>query len=259
MLSLLTRPRWTPPSVQVNAAHPLARGLMIAVPGWVCNGQRELLSGRTGTPTTLDVPGVGAYGRAVKLEGATAGSGVEWTFASGDPWAISPPLTVAAVVHKVTDNGSNNATLFGAVGGGIGGECWKVGYVGAAQWKFAYNDNASLFELGTTSAVTHRGIMVIVATLASGGATLFLNGVQNATGTGASAVSYTAPVKVAVGRTQGPIADIVYLGAAWKRALTAVEVAAFTADPFAMFHQSVPGLAAAVATTVHRRPIFRRF
>lgn len=258
MLFGLGRRQWAVPAYNaINWSHPLTRGLMIAVPGWHALATHELVSGRLATTTANMTVGTGAYGRGLQLDGTTAGTGTEWSFASGDTWAIAPPLTVGCVFHKVSDNGSNNGTLFGVAGGGIAGEVWRVGYIGATQFKFAFNDNTSAIEVGTTSATGVRGIHSLVGTLNSGGSTLYYDGQQNATGAGASAINYTATVRLVAGRTQGPLADIVYLGVAWRRVLSAVEVAQFHADPFAMFRPR--GIAGASIPPPGRRPIFMRF
>ena len=258
MLLGLGRRQWAVPAYdQINWSHPLTRSLMIAVPGWTTLATRELLSGRLATTTANMTIGTGAYGRGLQLDGSTAGTGTEWSFASGDAWAVAPPLTVACVFHKVSDNGSNNGTLFGVAGGGIGGEVWRVGYIGANQFKFAFNDNTSAIEVGSTSATGVRGVHSLVGTLDSSGSVLYYDGVQNATGAAASAVSYAATVRLVAGRTQGPLNDIIYLGVAWRRVLSAIEVAQFHADPFAMFRPR--GIAGANLIAPGRRPIFQRF
>ena len=260
MLIGLGRQRWADPAYSaINWSHPLARGLMIAVPGWTSLATRELVSGRLATTTANMSIGTGGYGKAFQLDGTTAGTGTEWSFASGDTWAIAPPLTVGCVFHKVSDNGSNNGTLFGVAGGGIAGEVWRVGYIGSNQFKFAYNDNTSAIEVGTTSATGVRGVHSLVGTLNSSGSVLYYDGVQNATGAAASAINYTATVRLVAGRTQGPLADIIYLGVAWRRVLSAVEVAQFHADPFAMFRPRGAAGGLYIPPVTYRRPIFQRF
>jgi hypothetical protein len=150
--------------------------------------------------------------------------------------AIQPPLTImCAIMQNSTPD--NRAPYYGVNHGNGVDPFWCYGLTLSAfpPWfEFSYNNGTTFQSAFWGSAnMDTPGPRVFVGRLDSTGSSLWCNGAQVATSTGASSITYWPSNNRlnALGSSNASRASF-NAGAIWNRALTDAEIIRLSADPF---------------------------
>lgn len=231
------RPRWAPgPGVQVDRSHPMSQGLVAWITG--DGGLVERVSRRPLTRVGAPALTASMYGASQGLTGVGDNGGYLDISAAGDELQLQPPLSLAFVGAQVATP-DNSSALWGAIHNNADSNpynSWSLG-VNYDQAYALYGNNGGSFSslTGATSAATHRGPLVLAATITPSVRNLWVNGVRESTASGWSSIAYGGTARLILGcylgssRATGAVAAAAY---AWRRELTPAEVAALSADPF---------------------------
>jgi hypothetical protein len=238
------RSRIKPPAGAIlDRSHPLAQGLVAAVPfAWISNAALDA-SGGLGMPLYAGATWAASWDGPCLYCGAS-GSGASCTIPPGSAARVQVPLTIGievasdgtaaggyAMVWGVsTTNDStmdgyrfymiNNTATITATGPGIAG---PLNYAIGAGW-------SAMFAAFTAGSIT-------LVAIPRGGAP----NVQTWSGT-VNAASYAATAQLAAGAPVGLAAHAAHLylnwGVIYDRALPVAEMVALAADPYGFYMQS---------------------
>lgn len=241
--------RWIskpPAGIQIDRAHPLARGL---VGCWIANegsgAPRDLIYPRViGTlPTWVGTPN----GVAVQNARWTAGETAHLDFTSGE-------FSVVALVYVSAVPGAsarcNGRSVYTSESSNRG---WSVQYQHPeAKWNFViYRDNgsASYNMLGTTTPAAQR-LYHLVGTTNSTTRRLYVNGNQEASSTTNAAPLSNTSGDLILGTTTGMCT---IMGLVYRRVLSPSEIQELYRQPYAFMAPIQTGRYAAMAAAAQQR------
>lgn len=251
-------PAAKPPFPVLNRGHPLAPGLILALPFHEGSGPsvNDVSGrGRNGTINSGTVWGGGQSGWALLFNTSTGSVSLPSTL------SVGPPFTAAMSVYRTASTGVNGQA-FVNLEAGANSWCIGLGLDGSSS-------NAHGFEKGgvvdITSAVTcvanvWERVVWVVGT--DNKPLLYVNGALKFSSTNGTAFTSTARSNLLgsggagfAGRFGG-LLDAVYL---WDHALTLAEVETDYADSFALFRRSARRFTASVTPYQPYLPIPQRF
>ena len=262
-----------PLGTPLDPGAPLSRGLVWFAPLWEAGGTTccDLVSGTnpalvSGTPWTWSgSPWLGCgLGLTSSTYGASATVPGYFGGASSTPVNLNNPITFVLGVRWNGTNPSGIAPIFGYSESNSSDMAVKQLRLATTSGGVMVHYASSNTSVVANLAANVDTVLVVTLTAANGTATGWVNGVQGSTSGAVTSASVGSTTQIGFGRltggtTTGACNCTVCFGAIYNRALSAGEIAAWSANPWGIFAPPLP-LPALIQTAglrVARVPVWR--